>query len=145
MAWVKPDSAAVVPGVRGPRRLPLPRRALVAAWERGRGPRVRADVVLAPSLGESFGNAVVEGQLARRPVVATAVQGHLETVVDGRTGLLVPCEDAAALADAVARLLDDEDLAVTIANRGHESASKNFSSPRYHQQIRTTVEELIGH
>jgi glycosyltransferase involved in cell wall biosynthesis len=42
-------SAATVPGVVGPRRLPLPRRALVAAWERGRGPAVPGDVVHAPT------------------------------------------------------------------------------------------------
>ncbi len=42
-------TAAAVPGVAGPRRLPLPRRALVAAWERGVGPSVRADVVHAPT------------------------------------------------------------------------------------------------
>ncbi len=40
---------AAVPGVRGPRRLPLPRRALVAAWERGTGPGVPGDVVHAPT------------------------------------------------------------------------------------------------
>ena len=67
----------------------------------------RSDVVLAPSLGESFGNAVVEGQLARRPVVATALQGHLETIIDEETGLLVPSEDPEALAAAVSRLLDE--------------------------------------
>lgn len=42
-------AAAQVPGVRGPRRLPLPRRALVAAWERGLPPYVPGDVVLAPT------------------------------------------------------------------------------------------------
>jgi len=41
--------AAQVTGVAGPRRLPLPRRALVAAWERGLPPRVPGDVVLAPT------------------------------------------------------------------------------------------------
>ena len=41
--------AARVEGVRGPRRLPLPRRALVAAWERGTGPGVPGDVVHAPT------------------------------------------------------------------------------------------------
>ena len=49
VAWHRDVRAARVPGVRGPRRLPLPRRALVAAWERGVGPAVRADVVLAPT------------------------------------------------------------------------------------------------
>ena len=49
VAWHRQTEAASVPGVRGPARLPLPRRALIAAWERGRGPRVRGDAVLAPT------------------------------------------------------------------------------------------------
>lgn len=49
VAWHRATGAARVEGVRGPRRLPLPRRGLVAAWERGLGPRVPGDVVLAPT------------------------------------------------------------------------------------------------
>ncbi len=49
VAWHRTIDAAVVAGVGGPRRLPLPRRALVAAWERGRGPQAGGDVVLAPT------------------------------------------------------------------------------------------------
>ncbi|TAL16412.1 MAG: glycosyltransferase family 1 protein [Frankiales bacterium] len=49
VAWHRSTTVAAVAGVRGPRRLPLPRRALVAAWERGRGPRVPGDAVLAPT------------------------------------------------------------------------------------------------
>jgi len=103
-----------------------------------------ADVVLAPSLGESFGNAVVEGQLARRPVVATAIQGHLETVTDGVTGLLVPADDPVALAEAVGRLLDDPALAQTLARQGRESAMSRFTSGRYYAEIRNTVTALVG-
>jgi glycosyltransferase involved in cell wall biosynthesis len=44
------SAAAVVPGVAGPHRLPLGRRALIAAWERGVGPVPRADLVHAPTL-----------------------------------------------------------------------------------------------
>jgi glycosyltransferase involved in cell wall biosynthesis len=50
-AWHRDVTAARAPGVRGPRRLPLPRRPLVLAWERGLGPRPGgADVVHAPTL-----------------------------------------------------------------------------------------------
>jgi glycosyltransferase involved in cell wall biosynthesis len=48
-AWHRDVGAARIEGVGGPRRLPLPRRGLVAAWERGTGPGVRADVVHAPT------------------------------------------------------------------------------------------------
>ena len=61
----------------------------------------RADIVVAPSLQEPFGNVVVEAQLAGRPVVAAAAYGHLESITDVETGLLVPPGDAAALAEAV--------------------------------------------
>ena len=49
VAWHRDVTAATVPGVGGPTRFPLPRRALVAAWERGLGPRPAGDVVLAPT------------------------------------------------------------------------------------------------
>ncbi|MDQ2750926.1 MAG: glycosyltransferase family 4 protein [Actinomycetota bacterium] len=50
-AWHRDPTAAAVPGVAGPRRLPLPRRALAAVWEHGVGPAPRgADLVHAPSL-----------------------------------------------------------------------------------------------
>lgn len=48
-AWHRDVGQARVAGVSGPRRLPLPRRPLVAAWERGVGPRMAADVVHAPT------------------------------------------------------------------------------------------------
>lgn len=49
-AWHREVSAARIPGVAGPRRLPLPRRALVSAWQRGVGPSPRhADLVHAPT------------------------------------------------------------------------------------------------
>jgi glycosyltransferase involved in cell wall biosynthesis len=103
-----------------------------------------ADVLVAPSLGESFGNAVVEAQLARRPVVATAVQGHCETVTDGETGLLVPPQDPWALADILEELLDDAERADRLADAGQRSAMKRFGSDRYRSDIEAVVTELAG-
>lgn len=100
----------------------------------------RADVMLAPSLQEPFGNAVVEAQLAARPVVAAAAQGHLESVVDGETGLLVEPANAQAMADAVRRLIDDPALAGRLATAGRDEARRRFSVERY----RRDVVELIG-
>lgn len=94
-----------------------------------------ADIVLAPSLGESLGNAVVEAQLSGRPVVATAVQGHLETVTDQQTGMLVPPDDAESLARAIARLIDDRELADRIAGAARSAATERFSTERYAREI----------
>jgi glycosyltransferase involved in cell wall biosynthesis len=68
------------------------------------------DVFVLPSHREGLGVAALEAMAAGRPVVATAVGGLQEAVVDGRTGLLVPPADAPALADALGRLLHDDSL-----------------------------------
>jgi glycosyltransferase involved in cell wall biosynthesis len=104
----------------------------------------RTEVVLAPSTGESFGNAVVEGQLARRPVVATAVQGHVETVEHGITGLLVPDGDAGAMAAAVAGLMDRPKTAQQLAFLGMRGAEQRFGIARYASDIAGVVAEVSG-
>lgn len=103
----------------------------------------RADVLLAPSLGESFGNAVVEGQLARRPVVASAVQGHLETIEHGISGLLVPAQDPTAVAAAVARLMDEPETAAQLAFLGMRRAEARFGIRRYGEEIAAVADELV--
>jgi glycosyltransferase involved in cell wall biosynthesis len=100
----------------------------------------RADVMLAASLHEPFGNAVVEAQISARPVVAAASQGHLESIVEGRTGLLVEAGNAQAMAAAVVRLIDDPDLAARLAEEGRSEAIRRFSVDRYRRE----VIELVG-
>ena len=67
----------------------------------------RADVFAHTSHWEGFGIVLLEAMLAGLPVVATRVSAVPEIVVDGETGLLAPAGDAACVADALARLLDD--------------------------------------
>ncbi len=100
----------------------------------------RAEVVLVPSRAEPFGNTAVEAQLAGRPVVASAVQGLREIVTSGETGLLVPPGDAAALAAAMAGLLDDPRLAARLAAAGRESAVRRFSPARYRADVVAAVD-----
>jgi glycosyltransferase involved in cell wall biosynthesis len=104
----------------------------------------RAHILVAPSLREPFGNAVVEAQLALRPVVASAALGHLETVEDGVTGLLVEPGNAEAMAAAVERLLDDPSLAEAIAERARHNALEHFSVERYGREIRDVVGGLAA-
>ncbi|MDT4928021.1 MAG: hypothetical protein QOF92_888 [Pseudonocardiales bacterium] len=94
-----------------------------------------ASVVIVPSRVEPFGNTAVEGMLAARPVVASRVQGLAEIVDDGRTGLLVEPDDPAALAAAIARLLDDPDAARQLATAGRTEAQLRFSASRYRREI----------
>lgn len=103
----------------------------------------RAHVALAPSMGESLGNAVIEAQLAGRPVVASEVSGHVETVEDGRTGLLVPVRDPSALASAVMRLVRAPALAASLVEHAHRDAQERFSLERYQQEVRAVVRDLV--
>src|SRR5690606_29614851 len=70
-----------------------------------------ADAVVCDPWYEPFGIVPLEAAACGRPVVGAAVGGLLDSVVDGRTGLLVPPRDAHALAGALQRLADDPALA----------------------------------
>jgi glycosyltransferase involved in cell wall biosynthesis len=102
-----------------------------------------ASVVLVPSRVEPFGNTAVEGLLAGRPVVASAVQGLTEIVSDGRTGILVPPGDVAALAAAIVRLLDDATFAAELADRGRDEAVTRFSVDRYRADMNDCLRGAI--
>lgn len=74
-----------------------------------------ASVFVLSSRKEPFGIVVLEAGLAQVPVVACAVGGVPEIIVDGKNGILVPPDDPAAAARAIAQLLDDP-------NEGHQMA-----------------------
>ncbi|GAB3668230.1 glycosyltransferase family 4 protein [Actinocorallia lasiicapitis] len=101
-----------------------------------------ADIVLVPSRAEPFGNVAVEAMLAGRPVVAAATQGLTEIVTDGVTGVLVPADDPAALADGVERLLSDWQAAGAMATHGSTEAILRFAPERYGSDITTVVDHL---
>lgn len=67
----------------------------------------RAAVVACPSRREGFGVACADAMAHGRPVVASAVGGLLDLVIDGETGLLVPPGDVERLRAALQHLLDD--------------------------------------
>jgi glycosyltransferase involved in cell wall biosynthesis len=126
-----PDAQLVVLG-EGPQRAELERLARslgVPAHFLGRVPDVtawlrRAELLVHPARWEGFGLALLEAMLAARPVVATNVSSIPEIVVDGETGLLVPPDDAEALAVAITRVLDDP---ADYGARGRARAERDFS------------------
>jgi glycosyltransferase involved in cell wall biosynthesis len=90
------------------------------------------DVVAHTSITpEPFGRVVVEGMLARRPVVASRDGGVTEIVDDGVDGLLCAPGDAADLAATIAALRDDPALRERLGASGAESARQRFGKERY--------------
>jgi glycosyltransferase involved in cell wall biosynthesis len=84
------------------------------------------DIFVLSSDWEGMPNAILEAMAAGLPVVATAVGGTPEVVVDGITGLLVPRGDPEALRQAIARLMDDFDLRRRMGQAGRERVSSRF-------------------
>ncbi len=100
-----------------------------------------ADVFCCPSIYEPFGIINLEAMACRTPVVASAVGGIKEVVVNGETGFLVPLEQYAAapfepkdpdrfardLAASVAKLIENPELADKMGRAGRERTEKLFS------------------
>ena len=84
------------------------------------------DVFVLPSLWEGMSNAILEAMAAGKPVVATAVDGNLDQVIDGETGLLVPPADAGVLANALIDLIGDRQKARDMGERGRERVERDF-------------------
>jgi glycosyltransferase involved in cell wall biosynthesis len=89
----------------------------------------RGDVFVSPTYAEGFSNTVLEAMASGLPVVSTDVVGVRDCVRDGDNGLLVPPKDPAALADGIARVLDDTDLRVGIARRALDEVRARWSWP----------------
>ncbi len=86
----------------------------------------RCSVLVAPCEREGFGLAAAEAMAFGRPVVAAAGGALLELVADGRTGFLVQPRDAAALREAVLRLLGDPELRERLGRAARERARERF-------------------
>lgn len=119
--------------------------ALVGAQAQGEVVRglAQSTVFVLPCVAEASGGmdnlptVVLEAMAAALPVISTATGGVPEMVDDGRTGLLVPQHQPAALAEALARLLSDRELARSLGAAGRQRAADIFA-------IEKTVQTLIA-
>jgi glycosyltransferase involved in cell wall biosynthesis len=93
-----------------------------------------ADFTVLPSFYEGLPLAAIESLAAGRPVVATAVDGTTEVVLDGKTGLTVPAGEPAALAAAISRMLAAPELVRTLGRAGRLFVLEHFSRERQVEQ-----------
>jgi len=84
------------------------------------------DAFVLPARREGLGVSALEAMYARRAVVASRVGGLADAVVEGRTGLLVPPDDAEALARALTRIVDDAELRARLGANGPERVAEGF-------------------
>jgi len=84
------------------------------------------DLLVLPTYREGFPYVPMEASAMAMPVVATAVPGCVDAVVDGVTGALVPPRDPVALAEAIARYLDDPALRERHGQAGRQRVLRDF-------------------
>lgn len=100
----------------------IPRSQMPQFWN-------SVDIAVVPSLSEAFGLVALEALACGVPVIASAVGGLKEIIVDGQCGLLVPPGDTAALARALRLLLTDESLRLRLG-AGARLRAQQFSPQR---------------
>jgi glycosyltransferase involved in cell wall biosynthesis len=95
----------------------------------------RAHIAVLPSRREGLPKALLEAAACGRPMVATDVPGCREIVIPEKTGLLVPVDDAPAMADAIERLAKDAALRARFGANARRLVEARFSDVIVARQI----------
>lgn len=103
----------------------------------------QSHIVCLPSYREGLPKSLLEAASCARAIVTTNVPGCRDVVRDGDNGLLVEARDAAALANALARLLSDPELRLRMGQRGRERVLNEFSQERIVNQVLALYREVL--
>ena len=103
-----------------------------------------ADVFVCSSRHEPFGNIIIEAWAAKVPVVAAASTGPAALIADGESGIVVPVDDAAALAAAVRSLNGDAGLGARLAAGGAAAYQAGYTEDVVVGQYMELFERLAG-
>lgn len=101
------------------------------------------DIVIVPSIKEGFGLSALEAMALERPVVASAVGGLKEIVLDAETGFVVSPNDPSAISDRVKHLLEDLSQAKEMGRRGRERAEAYFELGHQTKILLSVMEDAL--
>jgi glycosyltransferase involved in cell wall biosynthesis len=104
-----------------------------------------ADLIALPSRSEGFGRVLVEAAFLAIPAVASRVGGIPEVVADGQTGLLVPPDDPAALAQALTTLLADPERRHAMGQAARTHALARFTIRRHVDGVEEVYADVLDH
>jgi glycosyltransferase involved in cell wall biosynthesis len=103
-----------------------------------------AHIAVLASRREGLPKSLLEAAACGRPIVATDVPGCREIARPGVNALLVPPDDAQALADAIARLANDKDLRRKFGEAGRRLVESEYSAERIGTDIVALYDRLLG-
>ncbi len=103
-----------------------------------------ADAVVCAPWYEPFGIVPLEAMACGVAVVAAAVGGLVDTVVDGKTGLHVPPQDPAAIAAAVAEMVGDPEWARELGDNGYRRVKARYSWSRIAADTEKAYQTALG-
>lgn len=101
-------------------------------------------LIVVPSISESFGQVAVEAGIASLPVVATAVGGLPEVIIDDGNGILVKPADNNDLVNSISYLLHNPKEAERMGKNGRKIYEKFFTSDKMVAKIEKAYSDLIG-
>jgi len=101
------------------------------------------DLYVCSSLKEGISISILEAMAASKPVIATNVGGNPEVVEDGKTGLLVPPKDPQKIAEAVSKLLDNENKQLEMGRAGLERVKEKFSISKTVREYKEVYLEVL--
>jgi glycosyltransferase involved in cell wall biosynthesis len=100
-------------------------------------------VVHASTTGEPFGQVIVEGMAAAKPVVATNGGGVPEIVLDNVTGFLVPMGNVPAMAEAICKVLSDPPMACRMGSQGFLRVKELFTIEKTAQKVDAVYRQIL--
>lgn len=103
-----------------------------------------ADIFCLPSYREGFGMTIIEAAACGVPAVASRIYGITDAVEEGKTGLLFPAGDAAALAQALLKFLEDRDLRQKMGEAARLRALELFPSQKITGEMLALYGKLLG-
>ena len=101
------------------------------------------DVMALPSRREPCALVYIEAALSRKPCIACRSGGAPESIEDGRTGLLVPTDDSAAIAESLLSLLTNRDRSTRMGQASYERAVGLFGWDRFIYTLEQVYERVL--
>lgn len=102
-----------------------------------------ADFYIHPARADTFPLVVLEALACGLPVVATAVDGIPEQIVDGQTGFLAPAGDVSSMTHHVTRLIGDPDLRRQMGQNAAQDARRRFDQERHVSDYLAWYDEIL--